>query len=127
MSVGNAVVTIDDENNIVRIKLTGYLSLGSIEKYSDDRSHAIELLLAKGLESNSLGIIIDANEFAIQSQEITQRLAAMPLTDRDRDIHVAVIIKSALAQMQAKRLVPDRYHFFQTEADAMAWLKAVRG
>ncbi len=111
---------IDKGARLVRTTLRGQWTLGDVEGYDRERS---VLLKASGWQSGTFAYLADLRETGVQPMEVAsaqqEALGRMPITPR----RVAVIVPSALARMQAKRMNdhPDR-RFFSDEPAALAWL-----
>jgi hypothetical protein len=116
-------IGFDKQRHILRARLMGPWLPETVERFAAEMQEA-KARHAKTLDSGSaISVLIDAREHGVQSQQVVSRLRELA-GEFSRDVgRTAVIVTSAVHQLQAKRINPVAEHrVFATEGDAIAWL-----
>lgn len=113
-------INVDSPRNLVRITLSGFFDIATIQAFDRDRRPAFARLTCGPNQHLSL---CDISQCNLQSQEA---VAAFKVVMSDRSLFsrkLAVVTGSSLARMQARRILErDSISCFETEAAALAWL-----
>ncbi len=117
------MITIETqrEHKLVRIKLSGMLTLEEVEEFYRQEHDAIRRM---GCALGEQIVLVDMTECPIQMQQIVS--AFQNTMDRpDRAWRLAMVTGGSLSRMQARR-VAKREHvaMFDTTAEAEEWLFA---
>jgi len=109
------------EHKLVRIKLSGMLTLEEVEEFYRQEHDAIRRM---GCALGEQIVLVDMTECPIQMQEIVS--AFQDTMDRpDRAWRLAMVTGGSLSRIQARRIAKrDHVAMFDTAAQAEAWLVA---
>jgi hypothetical protein len=114
-------VKVDKNNCLIDIKLTGFWSNRTMSDYVSTLNNEFRQI---GSSGRGLRIIVDMSDYPVQSVEVVQKHAnLMDHGTRVMGAKIAIILKSALARMQATRLVANQgQRSFTSKSLALAWL-----
>jgi hypothetical protein len=109
------------EHKLVRVKLSGMLTLEEVEEFYRQEHDAI---LRMGCALGEQIVLVDMTECPIQMQQIVS--AFQNTMDRpDRAWRLAMVTGGSLSRIQARRVAQREYvAMFDTTAEAEAWLFA---
>lgn len=115
-------VTIEPNQKLLRLAITGSFSGADVLAFRQDVAGAIAKLLSY-LHGDDHVSICDARGAQIQAKEATAAFSGMLSHPAARSRKLAYVVDSALAQMQIRRLTGrSDVRFFHTVEDAEAWI-----
>lgn len=114
--------TYDDALGVIRFVSRGYTSLEEVEAFGRKTVPLLERADARGGHRRFL---VDAADTPVHTQDVAARLADLAMSRLRPGDKTAIVIGSKIAKLQSQRMTKkDDTAFFETEADAMAWLLA---
>ena len=121
----NFQVETDPSDNLLRVRLFGFLAIEDVEALRQRiRTALASLSCAKGHHI----AVYDVRECKIQTQEVVARLRSMSDAKGVAARRIAVIVGDSLMKMQLPRIVVDRdVRTFDAMGPAITWLKSEPG
>lgn len=115
-------ITIDPGRRYVELRLVGLWDDAAAARFE----RQLRAVLAPALNRGGCAIgeqvtLFDNTDFAVQPQDVTQRLGQMALDASIGSRRIAIQLNSALSRVQARRVAPD-YALFSDRDEALAWL-----
>lgn len=119
---GKFTIEAEPARNLIRMTLTGFFDIETIEAFSVTLYAAVARL---GCAPNQHIVLCDISGCSLQSQAAVAAFQKV-LSEGNRSRRVAVVSGSSLAWMQARRILDrDELACFEMEPEAMQWLLAV--
>jgi hypothetical protein len=113
-------IEFDEKLGIMRIVSAGFSSDEEVEAMI--RESGPLMILARARRGHVLHLV-DASDTPVQSQAAMARFNAATAEAYRPGDRTAIVLQSALASMQSKRIAPeDSMGMFATEEEALAWL-----
>ncbi|HEY1124466.1 MAG TPA: hypothetical protein VGE65_02445 [Sphingobium sp.] len=114
----------DAEQHLLCIKLTGFWSMETFERYRLEFQDRVRQIHAR---AGLCKIFIDTSEFPIQSSDVAAGFRDLVDGQQHRkNMLVAIVLPGSLAKLQAERAVgaPHVRFFFGEPVEALDWLRA---
>lgn len=119
---GKYTIEAEPAHDLVRMTLTGFFDIETIEAFGAARYPVIARL---GCARNQHIVLLDISGCSLQSQEAVAAFQQVLGEGDIRSRKLAVVTGSSLAWMQARRILNrDELACFETEPEAMRWLLA---
>jgi hypothetical protein len=113
-------IGIQNHNNLVTIKMTGFWSIGTVKDFAHDMRIAVASLDC--MPGDHL-VLVDLSQFKVQAQAVIAAFQAFILSADPAARRIAFVRGEGLAHIQSKRvMVRDPMAMFDTRIDAMDWL-----
>lgn len=113
-------IGIQNHNNLVTIRMTGFWSVGTVQDFAHDMRAAVGSLDC--MPGDHL-VLVDLSQFKIQAQAVIAAFQSFILTADPAARRIAFVRGEGLAHIQSKRvMVRDPMAMFDTRIDAMDWL-----
>lgn len=114
-------LTTEPGRKLIRIKMGGMLTVEEIRAFSTEQQRVATNMRAA---SGEFDLLVEAIGTVVQTQEVTDALAALMLNSPVKSGKIAVVREGALTRIQTKRIGQRRsnYEVFSSMADAEAWL-----
>ncbi|WBO21488.1 SpoIIAA family protein [Sphingomonas abietis] len=110
----------DAASDFIFIAGSGFLQ---VEQFDAMFATVGDLVRACHRRSGKVRILVDNRDILLHSPEAAERLRRGALSLYEDGDRIAIIVESALARMQLRRLLDPRTHrLFETRANAIAWL-----
>jgi hypothetical protein len=114
-------ITTDPQRHLVRIKLSGMMSVEDVSELYRQEHAAIR---AMGCPVGQHLLLIDSTQNGLQTQSVIDAFKGQ-ISRPTRARRIAVVTGQSLSRMQARRLLTDQPGMiFATETEAEAWLFA---
>lgn len=114
-------ITIQENPPLIRVVMRGFWTMETFGAYIQACGAAMQDLMAR---HGRFDMLSECTDFPVQGPEVSaafERLNAM--SDPTSQNRIAVVSPSALARMQAQRLLGNPQHrIFASEAAALEWL-----
>lgn len=121
--MSNFAFHFDDEQRVLHCKANGFFTVEEVRTFGVAMRHHADLARqAHGF----CRLLIDSSDGVVQSDEVIEEFARLPpMIERPGD-KKAVVVRSSLAKVQARRTFhnSNREQAFVTMAAATAWLMA---
>jgi hypothetical protein len=113
-------ISIDPARGLIRMKLGGHFTIADVQRLEADRRAALREL---GCRVNQHLTLCDVSACQLSAPDVVielQKVIGNPLT---RSRKCAMVVRGALARLQARRAVQrDDVAMFDTAVEAEAWL-----
>ena len=116
-------VNADYEQRLLRCRLSGRWTLDTVIEYRDAVGKAAERLFAAGVKRSQMNVLIDAREFKPQPQDVVAFYQEQFNRPEMAVNKVATVASDLIFRMQAKRVGVEEQRLFESERDALAWLR----
>lgn len=118
---GPFLVHLDKTSDIIRITGKGFVQ---VEQFDALFATLRKLFEASYARAGSVRLLVDNRDILLHGPEAAERLRHLALHSVEEGDRVAIIVESALARMQLRRLLDPRTHrLFGTVETAIAWLE----
>jgi hypothetical protein len=118
-------IRADAHARIVRAELSGFFSQEEVAAFARDEQAAA---MSLGCGAGQFGLLICAPGGTAQAQDVIRAFQGLLQNAPLKSGCIALVCESALLKMQLRRIVPaERATVFDTEGEAIRWLKARLG
>ena len=115
-------IKFDPATQIIHTRLTGFWDISILDRFGVDVQ---KFLVASRQQLGFARVLLDRRDSPVQSAEFAEAIRVQGITLYNPNNYIAVVLASALAQMQLKRIVTEtRTHQFMDMGEAEAWLRA---
>ena len=115
-------ITIDRVAHLMRITFGGNWTVETVDQLRQATRKEVARLVAGGCRAKDLLILMDRRNQGPHSQEVVEALKLLSAENSGKAKRVALLMSSALATMQAKRINAGTTRVFTSEAEALEWL-----
>lgn len=115
------VVTTEPERKLVRVVMSGLLTVAEVERFSRDEQAAVR---AMGLRTGEFLLLVDTIGTQVHTREVTEAFQSLMLDSPLKARRIALVRMGTLAAMQSRRISTVRSYseVFATAAEAEEWL-----
>ena len=115
------VVTGDRGHQLVRARISGFLTPEDVRKFEADK---ISAAAAMGLGSGAFNLLVETTDGVIHSAHVVAEFTRVVLKSAFKSKRMAVVRPTNLTRMQSRRIlnVRDNAATFETVEEAERWL-----